>query len=99
MHPLEYVAGNIAPMVLGVLVVGPHPLSAALLTVLATLNIVVTHCGLHLPGLPWATHHDWHHYKARGCYGALYVLDRLTGSDRELLEYGRSRGAGADEVR
>ena len=91
MHPLEYVAGNIAPMVLGVLVVGAHPLSAALLTVLATLNIVVTHSGLHLPGLPWAVHHDWHHYKARGCYGALYVLDRLTGSDRELIEAGRSR--------
>lgn len=89
MHPVEYVAGNIAPMVLGVLVFDAHPLSAALLAVLATLNIVVTHSGLHLPGLPWAVHHDWHHFKARGCYGSLYVLDWLTRSDRELLAWGR----------
>ena len=98
MHPFEYVAGNIAPMMVGVLVVGAHPVSAALLTVLATLNIVVTHSGLHLPGLPWAAHHDWHHYKIRGCYGALYVLDWLTGSDREFLEKGRAPGTGADKA-
>jgi sterol desaturase/sphingolipid hydroxylase (fatty acid hydroxylase superfamily) len=89
MHPFEYVVGNIAPMVLGVVVLDAHFLSACLLTVLATLNIVITHSGLHLPGLPWAVHHDWHHYKARGCYGALYLLDRCTGADKELLAWGR----------
>ena len=94
MHPVEYVAGNIAPMMLGVVLLGAHPLSAALLTFLATLNIVITHSGLHLPGLPWAVHHDWHHFKARGCYGTLYLLDKLTGSDRELLEWGRETQKG-----
>lgn len=87
MHPIEFAGGNIAPMLLGIVAIGAHPFTAALLTVFATLNIVFTHSGLHLPGLPWAVHHEWHHHKIRGCYGALYLLDWLTGSDRELHEW------------
>jgi sterol desaturase/sphingolipid hydroxylase (fatty acid hydroxylase superfamily) len=34
--------------------------------------------------MSYAVDHDWHHYRARGKYGTIGLLDRIFGTDREF---------------
>ena len=84
MHILEFTVANAGPMAAGALIIGAHPLVLSLMVALAAINIAVTHAGVHLPGLAWATHHHLHHVLMRGNYGTLFVMDTALGTNRGL---------------
>ncbi|KAG0724909.1 Fatty acid hydroxylase domain-containing protein 2 [Chionoecetes opilio] len=83
-HPLEHLFVNMAPIMVGPLLLGSHPAVVWVWVFLATLSVLLTHSGYHLPLLPSPQFHDFHHLKFTGCYGVLGVLDRLHGTDAQF---------------
>uniref|UniRef100_H0XG30 Fatty acid hydroxylase domain containing 2 n=1 Tax=Otolemur garnettii TaxID=30611 RepID=H0XG30_OTOGA len=80
-HPIEHVASNMLPTILGPLVMGSHLSSITTWFSLALIATTISHCGYHLPFLPSPEFHDYHHLKFNQCYGVLGVLDHLHGTD------------------
>lgn len=81
-HPVEHIVANLCPVVLGVFVFGCHPATTWLWFFLANIFTVNEHSGYHLPFLPSAEAHDFHHFKFNNCYGVLGILDYLHGTDQ-----------------
>ncbi|XP_008070910.1 fatty acid hydroxylase domain-containing protein 2 [Carlito syrichta] len=80
-HPVEHVASNMVPAMLGPLVMGSHLSSITIWFSLAVTVTTISHSGYHLPFLPSPEFHDYHHLKFNQCYGVLGVLDQLHGTD------------------
>jgi sterol desaturase/sphingolipid hydroxylase (fatty acid hydroxylase superfamily) len=79
-HFVEHVAGNLVPVVGGVVVAGVHPVPLFLFITLAVKNAIVTHSDFAFPLLGDVVHHDRHHHTLAGNFGALGLLDRLFGT-------------------
>ncbi|KAM9253963.1 fatty acid hydroxylase domain-containing protein 2 isoform 1-T1 [Dugong dugon] len=80
-HPIEHVASNMLPAMLGPLLMGSHLSSITMWISLVLITTTISHCGYHLPFLPSPEFHDYHHLKFTQCYGVLGVLDHLHGTD------------------
>lgn len=80
-HPIEHVASNMLPAVVGPLLLGSHLSSITIWFSLALIITTISHCGYHLPLLPSPEFHDYHHLKFNQCYGVLGALDHLHGTD------------------
>nr|UYO77164.1 fatty acid hydroxylase domain-containing protein 2 like A [Penaeus japonicus] len=92
-HPLEHIISNMAPVILGLIILGSHPATVWLWCGLANLSTINAHCGYHLPFFPSPEAHDYHHLKFNQCYGVLGILDRLHGTDekfRQSKQYARN---------
>ena len=83
-HYVEHLVGNLLPVFSGVVLVGAHPLVIFVWTGLAVTNAIHTHGGYAFWGMPYAHDHDFHHFRLRGNYGSLGVLDWLFGTSREF---------------
>lgn len=93
-HPIEHVASNMIPALIGPLVLGSHLSSITVWFSLALIITTISHCGYHLPLLPSPEFHDYHHLKFNQCYGVLGVLDHLHGTDtmfRQTKAYERHK--------
>ncbi|XP_005672659.1 fatty acid hydroxylase domain-containing protein 2 isoform X2 [Sus scrofa] len=80
-HPVEHVASNMLPAMVGPIIMGSHLSSITVWFSLAFIITIISHCGYHLPFLPSPEFHDYHHLKFNQCYGVLGVLDHLHGTD------------------
>ncbi|CAH1799365.1 unnamed protein product, partial [Owenia fusiformis] len=85
-HPIEYIFGNILPVIGGPLVMGSHIVVLWLWLTIAMSVTVIKHSGYHLPFLPSPEYHDFHHLKFNTCYGSLGILDKLHGTDKLFQE-------------
>jgi len=76
-HPLEYLFGNLAGVILGPVLANCHPLTAYWWV---TLSLVST-CGSH-SGYAWhgAIGHDLHHEKFNVNFGVLKIFDYIMGT-------------------
>lgn len=85
-HPVEHALCNLAPPLLGVLLLGSHPATAWLWFSVALLSSLNAHSGFHLPFFPSPEAHDYHHLRFNQNFGVLGVLDRLHGTDRQFRQ-------------
>ncbi|KAH9372376.1 hypothetical protein HPB48_006289 [Haemaphysalis longicornis] len=85
-HPAEHVLCNLMPPMLGVLLLGSHPGTAWLWFSVLLLFSLNAHSGFHLPFFPSPEFHDYHHLHFNQNFGALGVLDRLHGTDRQFRQ-------------
>ncbi len=92
-HYVEHLIGNLLPVFSGVVLVGAHPLVIFVWTGLAVTNAIHTHGGYAFWGMPYAHDHDFHHFRLRGNYGSLGVLDWLFGTSREFRLLSANTGA------
>ena len=90
-HPLEHIVANLFPLTSGPLLVraffpnqpgAGHLLTFWLWTILATLNVIITHSGYMIPFFPDSTHHDFHHMRFNENFGVFGLLDYLFGTDK-----------------
>lgn len=91
-HYVEHLCGNLLPVFLGPVLLGVHPLVFGLWAGIAVFNAIHTHGGYAIPGLVYAHDHDFHHYRLRGNYGSLGLLDALLGTNREFVQLGEREG-------
>ena len=97
-HYLEHLFGNLLPVFLGPVLLGAHPFVIMLWVVIAVFNAIHTHGGYAIPGLVYAHDHDFHHYRLRGNYGSLGLLDALLRTNREFqAEIRASQRVGQNE--
>ena len=94
-HPIEFVVGNLGPVIVGPLLCNAH---ASTLLIFLALRIAVSveeHSGLSLPFspfrvTPWAAlsaGHAWHHSHVVGVFASQFCyLDALFGTDKAFLE-------------
>ena len=85
-HPVEFCLSNFGTLAGGVVLLAPSVFSIYLFTILSILTILVHHGGYALPWAPWATPHDWHHYRYKELFGTVGVMDRLFGTDQEFKD-------------
>ena len=62
-HPIEHFVVNLLPLALGPLVMGSHLSLTWPWYTMAIVNTIVVHSGYHLPFMPSAEAHDYHHLK------------------------------------
>ena len=79
--PVEQVFVNILPVVAGPVVLGSHASTFYLWLSLSMFSSLNTHSGYHLPLMPSAEAHDYHHLNFNENYGSLGLLDYLHGTD------------------
>lgn len=89
-HPIEHVFCNIAPALVGPLLIGSHMLIVYAWVAFATFNTIFSHSGYHLPFLKSAEAHDYHHLKFNEMYGVLF-LDSLHGTDKTFRKSQQGR--------
>jgi fatty acid hydroxylase domain-containing protein 2 len=83
-HPIEHMVCNIAPVVAGPVLMGSHPVTAAVWIVLALIYTTNSHCGYFLQPHPSPEGHDWHHEKTSEMFGVLGILDSWHGTDTKF---------------
>ena len=79
-HPLEYIFGNIIPVVLGPLLCESHFITLLLFQFMAIVNTVSVHSGYKIPFLINPTSHDIHHLKYKYNFGVINLLDKIHGT-------------------
>lgn len=84
-HFLEHLLGNLLPIFAGALILGSHPFTLIIWIALAVTNALHSHSGYHFPWMAYSLHHDYHHFRIRGNYGLLGVLDWMFGTDGPFL--------------
>lgn len=62
-HPIEHIVANMAPPLIGPVVMGSHITSMWLWLMIVLVSTTIAHCGYHLPFLPSPEAHDFHHLK------------------------------------
>lgn len=62
-HPVEHIISNMIPPFLGIYFMRTHVSVAWTWTFLAICYTLNEHSGYHLPFLPSAEYHDYHHFK------------------------------------
>jgi len=80
-HPLEHLASNLFPVLLGPLLLGSHIMIMWIWFTMALLSTTYSHSGFHFPYTPSTEYHDYHHLKFVNNFGVLGILDRLHGTD------------------
>lgn len=103
-HPLEFVAGNLIPVIAGPLLLRAHAFTLFIWVGLRVLISIDEHCGFTFPFspvrlLPWgasAEGHDYHHSANTGMYASQFVFwDRLCGTDKTHIEHLERKAAAA----
>ena len=96
-HPVEYILGNLVPVVLGAILLQgrAHMLSQLVFTILRLIETIESHGGYDFPWavtrmLPWSVssrYHNYHHLKNLGCYGSFFILwDSVYGTNSNFFE-------------
>ncbi|KAF9303582.1 hypothetical protein BGZ74_003467 [Mortierella antarctica] len=87
-HPLEHFMCNLAPLLLGPIVMKSHVLTLWLWITIGQTNAINSHCGFQLPLFPSPLAHDYHHERFNVNYGPVGVLDWLhnTAGSRAVAE-------------
>jgi sterol desaturase/sphingolipid hydroxylase (fatty acid hydroxylase superfamily) len=87
-HPVELFLSNMAPLFLGPLLMGSHPLVYGIWFFLGVVMTVNAHCGHAVPGMPVPCFHDWHHMKfRRENYGLVGVCDAIHETDTVYQQF------------
>lgn len=110
-HPVEFVLGNLLPLIVGPMVLKSHLFTVWMWVVLRVFISLEEHCSYAFPFspvrlLPFGTTpdgHDFHHSHNVGVYASMFIFwDRLCGTDKPFLEHlrkkrlaGATAGAGA----
>ncbi|KAJ3010903.1 Chromosome 5 4 [Thoreauomyces humboldtii] len=95
-HPLEHFMCNLAPLLLGPILMKSHLLTVWLWMTIGQTNAINSHSGFHLPFFPSPLPHDYHHEVFNVNFGPLGVLDWLhdtAGSREKTLEAKQRRAA------
>jgi sterol desaturase/sphingolipid hydroxylase (fatty acid hydroxylase superfamily) len=86
-HPLEYIFGNILPIVIGPIVCNSHLITIWIWQLIVIMNTVIVHSGFAPKNpiykylyIPDPTKHDVHHMSYKFNYGVIDVLDYLHGT-------------------
>ena len=92
-HPIEFLFGNLAGVILGPVVANAHPLTAYWWVSFALVNT----CGSH-SGYVWhgAIGHDLHHEKFNVNFGVLKIFDYFMGTryiDSDIYQKDLARAA------
>ena len=85
-HPFEHLVSNLIPVATGPLLLGSHCITFWIWILLAITATTIVHSGYHLPFLPSAEFHDYHHLKTINNFGVVGILDRLHGTDSIFLK-------------
>jgi len=84
-HPVEMIASNLGPLILGCLLFGSHIFTMMIWIQFAILGTQYHHSGYKMPWSPWFDEHphfhDFHHEVFKSNYGSLGWLDHLHGTD------------------
>ena len=95
-HPVEFVLGNLAPVIMGPLLCRAHGSTLLLFLALRIAVSVEEHSGLSVPFSPlrvspWgamAAGHAWHHSHVVGVFASQFSWwDTLLGTDKAFLEW------------
>lgn len=85
-HPVEMIASNLGPLILGCLIFGAHIYTMMVWILFAILGTQYHHSGYKMPWSPWFDEHphfhDFHHEVFNSNYGSLGWLDHLHGTDK-----------------
>ena len=76
-HPVEYIFGNILPVILGPLILQSHVITFLLFQLFAIINTINSHSGYNIPLLFNPIDHDIHHLKYKYNFGILNILDKF----------------------
>ncbi|CAL1287167.1 unnamed protein product [Larinioides sclopetarius] len=85
-HPVEHVATNMMPVLLGPLLLGSHMITIWLWLILVISTTLNLHSGFHFPFLPSPEAHDFHHSNFNDNYSVFGILDKLHGTDSEFVK-------------
>ncbi|KAG8184709.1 hypothetical protein JTE90_013096 [Oedothorax gibbosus] len=83
-HPVEHIASNVLPTVMGSVVAGSHVISLWVWLTFTTTYGVIVHSGYHLPLTPTPEFHHYHHNKFNENFGVAGILDWFHGTDKEF---------------
>lgn len=83
-HPLEIIFANLLPIFLGPMILKSHFVTIMIWVIVATLSVIISHSGYHLPILPSPEAHDYHHLKFNEIFGVIGILDYLHGTDKNF---------------
>ena len=84
-HFAEHLLGNLLPIFAGAIILGSHPITLILWIGLGVTNALHTHSGYHFPWMAYSLHHDYHHFRIRGNYGVLGILDWVFKTDGPFM--------------
>jgi len=101
-HPVEFVLGNMIPLMMGGIILGPHMhmYTGLLWGVVRILETHDTHSGYEFPFSPFALipfsatgpYHDYHHTHNVGNYSTFFTIwDTVFGSNKAYFEYEAER--------
>jgi len=86
-HPLEYIFGNILPIIIGPIICNSHLITIWIWQLMAIFNTVIVHSGYAPTNsiydyiyLPNPIKHDVHHMYYKYNYGVIDILDYLHGT-------------------
>ncbi len=80
-HPVEHLFSNLVPTMIAPVLLNAHLVSVWTWYVIATLVTLHTHSGYHLPLMPSAEYHDFHHLKFNQNFGSFGLFDYIHGTD------------------
>jgi fatty acid hydroxylase domain-containing protein 2 len=84
-HPIEFVLGNVIPVVAGPLLTGAHVYELWAWLTIALLSTISGHSGYCMPfGIGDSRIHDSHHRVYANAYGSIGLLDWLHGTQPNL---------------
>jgi sterol desaturase/sphingolipid hydroxylase (fatty acid hydroxylase superfamily) len=83
-HPLEQLFVNMPAFFSGLILSGCHPFTYGVFLFCGLHNVVVNHCGYHLPFMFSGEHHDFHHLSYNYCFGAYGFADWLFGTEEKF---------------
>jgi methylsterol monooxygenase len=86
-HFVEHLVGNLIPIFAAIVLTRGDVTTSFLWVGMAVTNAIHTHSDYAFPWMSVAVHHDFHHYVARGNYGAIGLLDWLFGTDKEYRAF------------
>lgn len=81
-HPVEHIVTNLGSIMIGPLLWSTSSPILAVWLVLATINSVMSHSGIHLPFMK-NEEHDIHHRRLNYNYGVTYFSDYIWGTYAE----------------
>ena len=96
-HPFEYLFGNMLPIILGPLILGPnmHILTAMCWYGLRTAESLDGHCGYEFSWSPYrfvpfsggSAYHDFHHSSNVGNYSSWFsIMDTVFGTNKDFYD-------------
>lgn len=99
-HPIEFILGNLLPVITPLLLLRAHLFTAAIFTLVRVFVSAEEHCGYAFPWSPvrllpiqaCVEGHDYHHTHNTGVFASQFVWwDRMYGTDRAFLLWRKQR--------